>query len=121
MSDTSFGVGLALDSDFDVTSDVGQLGIIFGSEVIERDIAFTLAREATVVRGENPDADFASELTLLTRRVLNRDPRIDSVQSIDVDLDPRLPDDPDSGDRTATVSVDVRTASGDTDALLIEL
>lgn len=115
MSDSEFGVGLQLNRSFDVRSDVGQLGTVFGQPTIQRDIAFTLAREANRLRGTIPDADFANELELLTRRVLSRDPRISTVQSVVVDLDP-----PTSSDRTASVEISLTTASGQTDALLID-
>jgi hypothetical protein len=105
-----FGTGVRLTSTFDVGESNGSLETVDGRAVIERDVAFALAREAEIQRGEIPDADFAAEIEILTRRVLSRDPRIATVDSVAVDLD--------AGTRVADVSVSVTTADGDTTALL---
>ncbi|AFH22095.1 hypothetical protein OSG_eHP16_00015 [environmental Halophage eHP-16] len=105
-----FGTGVRLTSTFDVGESNGSLETVDGRAVIERDVAFALAREAEVQRGEIPDADFAAEIEILTRRVLSRDPRIATVDSVAVDLD--------AGTRVADVSVSVTTADGDITALL---
>jgi len=107
---STFGTGVRLTSTFDVGESNGSLETADGRAVIERDIAFTLAREAEVQRGEIADADFAAEIEILTRRVLSRDPRIVAVDSVAVDLD--------AGTRAVGVSVSVTTADGDTTALL---
>jgi len=108
---SEFGTGIRLTTDFDVVEANGSLESVDGRAVIERDVAFTLAREADVQRGTVPDADFAAEIEILTRRVLSRDPRIASVDSLSVDLD--------SGPRSVAVSVELTTADGDTEALII--
>jgi len=105
-----FGTGIRLTPTFDVGESNGSLETVDERAVIERDVAFTLAREAEIQRGEIPDADFAAEIEILTRRVLSRDPRIVAVDSVAVDLD--------AGTRAVGVSVSVTTADGDTTALL---
>jgi len=107
-----FGTGIRLTSTFDVGESNGSLETIDGRAVIERDVAFTLAREAEIQRGSVADADFAAEIEILTRRVLSRDPRIATVDSVAVDLD--------AGTRAVGVSVPVTTADGDTTALIFE-
>jgi hypothetical protein len=109
---SELGTGIRLTSSFDVGESNGSLETIDGRAVIERDIAFTLAREAEIQRGEIADADFAAEIEILTRRALSRDPRIAAVDSVTVDLD--------AGARTVGVSVTVTTADGDTTALIFE-
>jgi hypothetical protein len=109
---SAFGTGIRLTSSFDVAESNGSLEPVDGRSVIERDVAFSLAREAEIQRGEIPDADFAAEIEILTRRVLSRDPRIATVDSVTVDLD--------AGTRTVGVSVSVTTADGDTAALIFE-
>jgi hypothetical protein len=111
---SEFGTGFALEQSFDLDTANGTLPTVSGRDVIKRDIAFTLVREVTPERGEVPDADFRAEITLVTRRVLTRDPRIESVQSISVNLD--------SGDvKQAEIAVTVGTEDGATDALLIDI
>jgi hypothetical protein len=107
-----FGTGIRLTSTFDVGESNGSLETVDGRAVIERDVAFTLAREAEIQRGSVADADFAAEIEILTRRVLSRDPRIVTVDSVTVDLD--------AGTRAVGVSVSVTTADGDTTALIFE-
>jgi hypothetical protein len=112
---SEFGTGFALEQSFDVAVRNGTLLTVSGRDVIERDVAFTLAREADIRRGGVPDADFRAELEVLIRRILTRDPRITGVRSLSVDLDV-------AGDaKTAAVDVTVGTADGATDALLIEI
>lgn len=112
---TDFGTGIKLESDFDVAERNGSIETVSGASVLERDIAFTLVRETTPERGRVPDADFAAEIELLTRRVLTRDPRINNVSSLDVDLAPA------GAERTAEISLTVTAANGETDALLIDV
>lgn len=116
---STFGTGFKLDRIFDVDDQNGTLPTISGSAVIERDIAFTLVRETKTKtkpgRGVIPDADFAAEIELSTRRVLTRDPRITAVQSIEVTLDV------DGKPNTVAIDLVIDTADGDTEALLIEI
>jgi len=105
-----FGTGIRLTSSFDVAELNGSLETVDGRAVIERDVAFTLAREGEIQRGSVADADYAAEIEILTRRVLSRDPRIVAVNSVTVDLD--------AGSRAVEVSVAVTTADGDTTALI---
>lgn len=107
---STFGTGVRLTSTFDVSESNGSLETVDGRAVIERDVAFTLAREGEIQRGSVADADYAAEIEILTRRVLSRDPRIATVDSVTVDLD--------AGTRAVGVSVSVTTADGDTTALL---
>jgi hypothetical protein len=109
---SEFGTGLRLTTEFDVSEANGSLETVTGQAVIERDVAFTLAREADLQRGEIPDADYASEIEILTRRVLTRDPRLASVDSVAVDLD--------AGSRSVRVSVSVTTTEGETTALILD-
>jgi len=107
-----FGTGIRLTSSFDVGESNGSLETVDGRSVIERDVAFTLAREAEIQRGSVADADYAAEIEILTRRVLSRDPRVATVDSVTVGLD--------AGTRAVGVSVSVTTADGDTTALVFK-
>jgi|APHM01.1.fsa_nt_gi hypothetical protein len=112
---SEFGTGFALEQSFDFDTTNGTLPTVSGRAIIERDVAFTLAREADVRRGSVPDADFRAEVEVLIRRVLTRDPRITAVRSLSIDLDV-------GGDaKTAAVDVSVDTVDGETGALLIEI
>jgi hypothetical protein len=112
---SEFGTGIKLDADFDVSVPNGTLQTIDDRAVIERDIAFTLVRETTPERGQVPDAGFRAEIELVIRRVLNRDPRIDSIQALSIDLDV------DSNATQAEIALTVDTVEGATDALLITI
>lgn len=110
-----FGTGIELDTEFDlsVSPISGSIAIESGTDVIERDVAFTLAREGGRFRGEpNPDA-FGAGIEATVRDVLTRDPRITGVRDIAVSsqTDPQA----------IAVNVRVLTATEETEALLIEL
>jgi|APHM01.1.fsa_nt_gi hypothetical protein len=112
---TDFGVGISFERSFDIITENGRLEPVTGGRVVEQDLAFSLLRAAQQQRGRLPDADLRSELELLTRRVASRDPRIRSVDTVNVTLAPR------GEPNTATVDLAVTTADGETDAFLIEL
>jgi len=109
----SFGTGIRLTSSFDVdvSESSGSLETVDERAIVERDIAFTLAREGEARRGTIADAEFSAEIEILTRRLLARDPRIASVDSVSVDLG--------AGARSVAVSVSVTTADGETTALIL--
>lgn len=108
-----FGVGIRLRSNLDVDDRNGSIETVSGINTLERDVAFTLISETSVQRGSVADVDYASEIEALTRRVLTRDPRIVSVDLLNVDLN-----DSDTG---ISVSVTVTTSDDETEALLIEI
>lgn len=115
MTDELFGTGFAVDSDFDIAEVNGSIQTINGRAVLERDIAFTLVREIGVERGTIPDADFAAEIELRTRRVLTRDPRITAIETITVDLEaPGKPN-------TAVIETSITAADGNTEALILTI
>jgi hypothetical protein len=118
MTDLETGTGIQLDSDLDIDAPFGQIATTTGDALIERDVAFALVSELGIVRGQVPDADFAAEVEVETRRVLNRDPRIQTVDTVSVALsDARDETDADA----VSVSVEVQTATGETEALLIDI
>jgi hypothetical protein len=112
---TDFGIGIGFEASFDVIESNGGLKAVSGERVIEQDLAFSLLREASIQRGKLPDADFRSELELLTRRVALRDPRITAINLIDIDLAPG------AAPRTARVDLSVATTDGETTALIINI
>jgi hypothetical protein len=112
---SEFGTGIRLGSDFDLEAPNGRLQTVSGQAVIERDLAFALAREADIRRGEVPDADFRAELELLVRRILTRDPRIAAVDSLAIDLDVA------GAAKTAAVELSVQTVAGENAALILNL
>jgi hypothetical protein len=118
MSDLQTGTGIRLDSDLDIDAPFGQIATVAGDALIERDVAFGLISELNIVRGAVPDADFAAEVKLETRRVLARDPRIKAVNTVSVTLSPASSD---ADAQTASVAVEVQTAQGETTALLIDV
>jgi hypothetical protein len=115
MTDLQTGTGIKLDSELDIEAPFGQIATVTGDALIERDVAFALVSELDVVRGAVPDADFAAEVRVETRRVLARDPRIQAVNTVSV----AFSNDTDS--KTASVAVEVQTARGGTTALLIDV
>jgi hypothetical protein len=110
-----FGIGVELDTDFDlsVSEITGSLKLDSGTAVIERDVAFTLARSGARFRGDLTNVTSETGVETAVRQVLGRDPRITTVQSVTVDSQP--------GAKTIAVSVTVTTATEETEALLIEI
>jgi hypothetical protein len=110
-----FGTGVELDTGFDlsVSEITGSLKLDSGTDVIERDVAFTLARFGSRFRGEV--SNFTSEANVETavRQVLIRDPRVTVVEDITVTLQ--------SDPKAITVNATVITASAETDALIITI
>jgi hypothetical protein len=117
-SDLQTGTGIRLDSDLDIDAPFGQIATETGDALIERDVAFGLVSELGIVRGAVPDADFAAEVKVETRRVLARDPRIEAVDTVSVALSPESSA---ADAKTVSVAVEVRTAQGETAALLIDI
>jgi hypothetical protein len=118
MTDLQIGTGIQLNSDLDIDAPFGQIATTTGAALIERDVAFSLVAELGIVRGQVPDADFAAEVEVETRRVLNRDPRIQTVDTVSVALSPARNE---SDSDTVSVAVEVTTATGETEALLIDI
>jgi hypothetical protein len=118
MTDIQTGTGIRLDADLDIDAPFGQIATETGDALIERDVAFALVSELDVVRGAVPDADFAAEVEVKTRRVLARDPRIEAVNTVSVSLSPKSSD---ADARTVSVTVEALTAQGETTALLIDV
>jgi|APHM01.1.fsa_nt_gi hypothetical protein len=118
MTNVETGIGIKLDSDLDISAPFGQIATTTGAALIERDVAFSLVSELGIVRGQVPDADFAAEVEVETRRVLDRDPRIQTVNTISVSLSPARGE---ADADTVSVAVGVTTATGETEALLIDI
>jgi hypothetical protein len=112
---TVFGTGVELESDFDLlVSDItGSLSITSGTDIIERDTAFTLARQGARFRGQPSTAGGAADIEATVRRLLNRDPRIISVQNVTVRSQ--------NAPKTIVVEATITTATEETEALLIEI
>jgi len=107
------GRGIGLKDNFDAGERAGSIPLVSGSNILERDTAFSLVRELDVYRGELPDEDFAAEVELATRRVLNRDERIVSIGAISVNLD--------AGPRTAVINLSVTATEAETEELIVEI
>jgi hypothetical protein len=112
---TVFGTGVEIDTDFDlsVSEITGSLKLDSGIDVIERDVAFTLARSGGRFRGGPTDVALETGVETAVRQVLSRDPRIITVQNVTVNSQPSA--------KTIAVDVTVTTASEETEALLIEI
>jgi hypothetical protein len=110
-----FGTGVELDTDFDlsVSEITGSLKLDSGVAVIERDVAFTLARSGSRFRGGLTNVTSESDVESAVRGVLSRDPRIITVQTVTANTQP--------SPKTISVDVTVTTASEETEALLIEI
>jgi hypothetical protein len=110
-----FGTGVELESDFDlsVSEITGSLSITSGTDAIERDIAFTLARQGARFRGQPSTPGGAADVEGAVRQALSRDPRITAVQNVTVRSQ--------TAPKIITVEVTVTTATEETEALLIEI
>jgi len=106
------GRGIELEGNFDVAEQAGSVPVTSGIDILERDTAFALTQELDVFRGELSDDDFAAEVELATRRVLDRDDRIASIGSISVDLD--------AGPTTVTIEAELTAADTETTELIVE-
>lgn len=84
------GVGIHLDSDFDLRERGGSIGTVDGFDVLSRDLAFQFTQELDDLRGElagSGELEFAEDLRIIVRRIARETDRIDRVvEPIDVEV-----------------------------------
>jgi hypothetical protein len=89
---SNLGVGIALDSRFDVEARNGSIDTADGFEVLARDLSFSLTRVLDDELGGLPTPERNEETAIETRRLVARDDRADLVPgSVDVETDPTRP------------------------------
>lgn len=108
LEDRVYGVGIALDKSWDLnTSTSGDIDLVSGIDELEKDIAFKITFILQQVKGRNPTEKLRQRVIDRIRQVLQRDQRIRSIQSVEIDF----------VDRTETMTVQIE-ATGTTQGFI---